>query len=204
MISRIYDFTESFFQTPRFDASHDFNHVKRVVHNATTILEQEKASQPNLDPFLILLGAILHDVEDKKYTPSSSSSNSPMMDVLHQHGVDNRIDPLIVKKLVDGVSYSSEIKNSSAIRQLIEELPELAIVQDADRLDAIGAIGIGRCFTFGGAKSIRSMDDSIQHFDDKLLKLEGMMKTETGKRMAAERSKRIREFMSWWKDEQPC
>ena len=203
MVSRVYAFTEDFFQDPRFDASHDFNHVRRVVHNATLMLEQEKLTQPRLDTFLILLGALLHDVEDKKYTTNSSSTSS-MMDMLHKFEIDKTIDPQIVKHIVDGVSYSSEIRDPSAVQQLISQIPELGIVQDADRLDAIGAIGIGRCFTFGGAKSIRSMDDSIQHFDDKLLKLESMMKTETGKKMAAERSRRIREFMSWWEDEQLC
>ena len=103
--------------------------------------------------------------------------------------------------LVQGVSYSSEIKDPQRVRDLIEAIPELAIVQDADRLDAIGAIGIGRCFTFGGAKGVRSLKDSMDHFEDKLLKLKAMMKTNSGKAMAEERSSRIREFMGWWQDE---
>ena len=201
IVRRAYDFTEDFFQNPKFDASHDFNHVKRVVHNATVILKEEIGSRHALDTLLVLLGALLHDVEDKKYAPSTTSS--PMVDFLHSLSLGSRIDPELVKKLVDGVSYSSEINDPEGVQKMIVEIPELAIVQDADRLDAIGAIGIGRCFTFGGAKAVRSLDDSIQHFDDKLLKLESMMKTRTGRRMAAERSRRIREFVEWWKDEQP-
>ncbi|RMZ80917.1 hypothetical protein DV737_g2747, partial [Chaetothyriales sp. CBS 132003] len=204
MIARVYDFTEEFFRNPKFDGSHDFQHVRRVVHNATVILEREKAGHPNLDTFLVLLGALVHDVEDKKYTGgiAATTTSSPLMEMLHDYGVDQRVEPTVVKQLVDGVSYSSEIQDPAAVQALTARIPELAIVQDADRLDAIGAIGIGRCFTFSGAKGLRSLGDSIQHFEDKLLKLESMMKTETGREMAAERSRRIRVFMSWWKEEQ--
>ncbi|RMZ83098.1 hypothetical protein DV738_g1342, partial [Chaetothyriales sp. CBS 135597] len=205
MIAQVYSFTQDFFRNPKFDASHDFDHVRRVVHNATVILEREKAGNPSLDTFLVLLGALLHDVEDNKYTDKSiaaARTGSPLLTMLHEYGVDRRVEPAVVKELVDGVSYSSEIKDPAAVVDLIKRIPELAVVQDADRLDAIGAIGIGRCFTFSGAKAIRSLDDSIQHFEDKLLKLQGMMKTETGRQMAAERSQRIRMFMGWWKEEQ--
>lgn len=67
-------------------------------------------------------------------------------------------------------------------------------------MDAIGAVGIGRCFGFGGAKD-RPMDDTMRHFDDKLIRIEGIMKTETGKKMARERCERLETFKSWWKEE---
>jgi uncharacterized protein len=85
---------------------------------------------------------------------------------------------------------------------MIEKYPELAVVQDADRLDAIGAIGIGRTFTFGGAKGAKEMGETIQHFEDKLEKLESMMKTTPGMRMARERTERLKTFKSWWEEEQ--
>lgn len=204
IINKVHDFTETYFQDPRFDASHDFDHVKRVVNNALAILEKEEDSRkrralPALNPLFVVLGALLHDVEDKKYV-TVDSKESPLAKAVLDAGIAAEYAEQL-RLLVGGVSYSSEIKNPERVKALIEVIPELAIVQDADRLDAIGAIGIGRCFTFGGAKGARSLADSIQHFEDKLLKLEQMMKTEAGKAMAEERSRRIREFMGWWQDE---
>ena len=79
--------------------------------------------------------------------------------------------------VVKNVSYSNEVKNPRMMKAVLDQHPELAIVQDADRLDAIGAVGIGRTFTYGGAKQPdRGLDGTIEHFQDKLEKLEGMMK----------------------------
>lgn len=205
-VRRIFSFTEQYFQNPRFDASHDFAHVQRVLSNAIAILESEEERRkqlalPALNPLSVLLGALLHDVEDKKY--ADNSADLPV-GALRKAVIDVGMSEAYaehIQMLVDGVSYSSEVKDPERVTKLIEAIPELAVVQDADRLDAIGAIGIGRCFTFGGAKGARSLQNSIDHFDDKLLKLEGMMKTEAGKAMAKERSSRIRDFMGWWKDE---
>ncbi|KAJ9605323.1 hypothetical protein H2200_009980 [Cladophialophora chaetospira] len=218
-IRQIYTFTKQYFQNPRFDASHDFAHVQRVVTNALTILKKEEDQRkrhalPALNPLSVILGALLHDVEDgqnadttllripdKKYlTVSTDEQGGTLWKAITDVGLSESYAEHI-QLLVEGVSYSSEVKNPGNVQKLIVAIPELAVVQDADRLDAIGAIGIGRCFTFGGAKGARSLEDSIQHFEDKLLKLESMMKTESGKAMAKERSSRIREFMSWWKDE---
>lgn len=99
------------------------------------------------------------------------------------------------------MSYSTEIRDPAKTVSLIQQFPELAVVQDADRLDAIGAVGIGRMFTFGAAKTDRSMDGAMEHLDDKLLKLEGMMKTSVGRELARERSERMREFKRWWSEE---
>ncbi|KIX98359.1 uncharacterized protein Z520_05660 [Fonsecaea multimorphosa CBS 102226] len=205
-IRKIYSFTEAYFQNPRFDASHDFEHVRRVLSNALAILEKEEEERkqkalPALNPLSVILGALLHDVEDKKYVDVTvDQQKMTLQKAVIEAGMPESYAEH-VQLLVEGVSYSSEVKNPQHVKNLIDAIPELAVVQDADRLDAIGAIGIARCFTFGGAKGARSLQDSIQHFEDKLLKLEGMMKTKAGKAMAKGRSDRIREFMEWWKDE---
>lgn len=74
-------------------------------------------------------------------------------------------------------------------------------MQDADRLDALGAVGIGRAFTFGGARGNRGMRGTVDHFQEKLERLEGMMKTDEGRRMARERTRRVKLFRDWWEEE---
>jgi uncharacterized protein len=82
--------------------------------------------------------------------------------------------------IAKNVSYSTEMKNPRLARAILTQHPELAVVQDSDRLDALGAIGIGRAFTFGGAKRPNgSMQQTIAHFGEKLQKLEGLMKVIT-------------------------
>ena len=100
------------------------------------------------------------------------------------------------------MSFSNETKNARMVTAVLHQHPELGFVQDADRLDAIGAIGIGRTFVFTGAKMAdRSMADTIEHFTDKLEKLETMMKTNAGRRMARERTERLQTFRRWWEEE---
>jgi uncharacterized protein len=107
-----------------------------------------------------------------------------------------------VALIVQHVSYSNEIKRPQLVKAILGAHPELAIVQDADRLDAIGAIGIARTFSYGAAKAPgRGMQGCIDHFTEKLENIEGMMKTETGKQMARERTQRLKDFRHWWEDE---
>lgn len=194
----------------KYDGSHDFNHIRRVVGLAHLIyaeVNKEKLETPlfdeeeDLDLHVITLAALLHDVGDKKYLEPGQDSSTLVLATLLSFGAPEDL-AVKVQRIVLGVSYSSEIKDPAQVAAMIQKYPELAIVQDADRLDAIGAVGIGRTFTFGGAKGAREMGETIQHFDDKLEKLESMMKTSPGRRMARERTERLKVFRGWWEEEQ--
>jgi uncharacterized protein len=209
LVNNIITFTRQYFQNPKFDASHDFQHVMRVTNTAMHILDQEQArrksqSLPPLDPMVVILGALLHDVEDKKYLSPSAGpgihSESAVTCALGQFGASEAL-VTEVSRLVGLVSFSTESRHPDLVARFLRDVPELGIVQDADRIDAIGSLGIARCFTYGGAKAGKGLGSAIEHFQEKLLKLESMMKTDTGQEMAAQRSRRIREFMAWWVEE---
>ncbi|KAF9882125.1 hd domain containing protein [Colletotrichum karsti] len=197
LVAKVTEYVEAYMA--KYDASHDFNHIRRVLSLAHQIHAQSPAT-PALDKQTVTLAALLHDVGDRKYLKPGEDASTLVSTVLQSLGADPQLAAR-VQTICLGVSYSSEVKDPARVQSLIAEYPELAVVQDADRLDAIGAVGVGRCFTFGGAKSARSMDDCILHFEEKLVKLEGMMKTDAGREMARERTKRILTFMDWWKDE---
>ncbi|EXF74929.1 HD domain-containing protein [Colletotrichum fioriniae PJ7] len=198
LVSEVTKYVEAYMA--KYDASHDFNHIKRVVSLAHRIHAQSPATAPALDKHTITLSALLHDVGDRKYLQPGEDASTLVSTLLRSLSAAPEL-AVRVQTICLGVSYSSEIKDPARVQALIVEYPELAVVQDADRLDAIGAVGIGRCFTFGGAKGARSMDDSIEHFEEKLVRLEGMMKTDAGREMARERTKRLLTFMEWWQDE---
>jgi uncharacterized protein len=187
----------------RYDCSHDFNHILRVVGLAKHILAEESKANPDkkLHKQAILLAALLHDVGDKKYAKPGEHAEQMVSEILTRNGCPPRFVAK-VSLIVENVSYSNETKRPQLVKAIIGAHPELAIVQDADRLDAIGAVGIGRVFAFGAVKDTgRGLQGSIDHFTDKLEKLESMMKTNTGKRLARERTIRLREFRSWWEEE---
>ena len=139
-------------------------------------------------------------MNDKKYTNNADDA-SKLVEILARANVGPDVSARIIE-VVNHVSYSTEKKNPERTRQVFALNPELGIVQDADRLDAIGAIGIGRAFTFGGAKMPQSsMQLPREHIDDKLVKLEGLMKTNSGRLKARKRTERLRQFAHWWDEE---
>jgi len=184
------------------------------------------------DDTIVTLSAILHDIGDRKYLHTLASAAGTPIDptqmvynVLVAHGADGTLAER-VQTIVSNVSYSNEIKNPDRVRDLVQTdgYRELAIVQDADRLDALGAVGIGRCFVYLGSQGEKrrpkvdlngengrvaegiewpkwEMDESIEHFVEKLERLQGMMKTETGREMAKARTQRLVEFRKWWEEE---
>ncbi|CAG8059822.1 unnamed protein product [Penicillium olsonii] len=201
------------------DPSHNPAHVHRVVALANKILEAERALNPatKYNGAVVKLAALLHDIGDRKYLSkldTAPGSGAPDPTTMVQHALIARgAAPDLasrVQTIVSHVSYTTECKDPSVIRRLIDDegFVELAVVQDADRLDAIGAVGIGRCFTFLGAVGKKysvdgkwEMSNSIEHFEDKLVKLEGMMKTSTGRQMAKVRTERLKIFAGWWEEE---
>lgn len=195
LISKVHDYVKEYMS--KYDASHDIHHIHRVLGLAHTLAAAEPGKY---DLTLITLGALLHDVGDKKYLKPGEDSTTLIRDLLLSFGADDQLASK-VQTICLAVSYTSEVKNPQHVQDVLKQYPELAIVQDADRLDAIGAVGIARCFTFGGAKGARSMDDSVDHFVDKLEKLEGMMKTEEGRKMARVRTERIKTLRGWWEEE---
>ncbi len=159
---------------------HGADHTLRVYRNAVQIAENE----PGCDRELIVLAALLHDADDYKLFRTENNANARAF--LAENGVpEDRADRIC--EVINAVSFSRN-------RGKVPETPEGKIVQDADRLDALGAVGIARTFAYGG-KNGRSLEDSVQHFYDKLLLLKDMMNTETGKQMAEGRHAFLEAFL---------
>ncbi len=180
-------------------SGHDFNHTERVLENA---IKLQAAEGGNL--YIIELAALLHDFDDIKISYATSENKANAERLLRYIGEEDELIKA-VKDIIDSVSFS---KGKSAVSL------EAKIVQDADRLDAIGAIGIARCFAYGASRArpiyydknfisdkIDGCDSGIAHFYAKLLKIEEKMQTETGRRLASERTEFIRIYLKELYDE---
>ena len=171
------------------DASgHDFDHTLRVFHMATRLAQEEGA-----DVETVQLAALLHDVDDRKLSPETYEGKLRAVAFLKAQAVPQEKIGLIVD-IISRVSFSAHLEPPETI--------EGKCVQDADRLDAIGAIGIARTFAFGGSRGRRLHDPecrdpnaSVQHFYDKLLLLKDTMHTATGRRLAEQRDQYMRDFL---------
>jgi uncharacterized protein len=157
----------------RYDSSHNFNHVLRVLglsrHIAsvpcsrTLPSSNTRTSPPKSDHLTITLSALLHNVGDKKYLEPRESADDIVYELLVPFGASKALAHK-VQTIVTNVSFSTKTKSAeSQIRRLVEEIPELGIVQDADRLDAIGAVGIERSFTYRG--KAREIERGIATYD---------------------------------------
>lgn len=169
-------------------SGHDAHHTFRVHALAARIAKHEGADLP-----IVELSALLHDVDDHKISPETSENCLRAVAFLQEEGLEqDEIDRIV--HIIQQISFS---RNT-----LPPDTTEAQCVQDADRLDALGAIGIGRTFAFGGSRG-RSMYDpkgedpnsSIAHFYDKLLLLKDRMNTETGRRLAESRDQYLRSFL---------
>ena len=165
---------------------HGFEHAMRVYRNALLIAETE----PEADRLMVSLGALLHDADDHKLFSTENNANARRF--LEAQGVDRETADRICGA-VNSVSFS---RNRGKHPDTIEG----RIIQDADRLDAIGAIGIARTFAYGG-KHGRTPEDSIAHFHEKLLLLKDLMNTEKAKEMAESRHAFMEQFLKEWEQE---
>jgi uncharacterized protein len=190
-------------------SGHDWWHIYRVWKNAIAICEIEKA-----DMFIVQLAALLHDLDDWKFNESGDETPLRARAWLDSHHVDSAIADSICR-IITHISYKG-----AGVENKMDSL-EGFIVQDADRLDAIGAIGIGRAFAYGGYKNRMMYDPdsppqmhasfeeyknsksaTINHFYEKLLLLKDMMNTQTARHIAEERHdvmlKFLDQFMLEW------
>ncbi|KAI4112489.1 MAG: hypothetical protein LQ345_006371 [Seirophora villosa] len=208
LVERTKAAVQAYMSRPQFDASHDFAHLQRVLSMAEHILGVERTSDPArlYDFTAVRLAALLHDVDDRKYgVPSNDSSQDRRLpgaeNMLLNLGCPSAL-AFKVQHIVNCVSYTTEINDPRLVQDTLRIHPELAVVQDADRLDAIGAVGIARAFTYGGAKDREGgLEGTLRHFDQKLFALESLMKTQEGNRLAKIRTRRLEQFKQWWEDE---
>ena len=192
MINKAMDFARNVFAG---DASgHDFDHTLRVFHMATRLAEEEGA-----DLQTVQLAGLLHDVDDRKLSPETYEGKLRAVNFLKENGVENEKVQEIVD-IISRISFSAQLPPPESI--------EGKCVRDADRLDAMGAIGIARTFAFGGSRGRRMHDPenmdkttSVQHFYDKLLQLKASMLTATGKRLAEQRDQFMRQFLEQFYEE---
>jgi uncharacterized protein len=186
------------------EGGHDWFHIERVYKNAVLISKNEVC-----DTTIVQLGALLHDIADSKF-----------------HNGDETIGPRVAREFLESEQVDEEI--ITHVVNIIENISfkggnfekkftsiELSIVQDADRLDAIGAIGIARTFNYGGFKNRTLYDPeiapnssmtkeeykkndspTINHFYEKLLLLKDKMNTATGKQIAQERHRYMEGFLA--------
>ena len=168
------------------DPAHDSAHVERVVR-----LTQNLSARCGADAYRAELLAWLHDLNDDKL--ASDLGTASIEGFLREIGAE-RSD---IDFVLQGIPYISYRKYP----KLSPDIPlEIRLVQDADRLDAMGAIGIARTFAYGGARG-RSLEESLAHFDEKLLRLYDLLSTDAARELAARRRDLLRQFYDHFKEE---
>ncbi|MEN8964455.1 MAG: HD domain-containing protein [Polaribacter sp.] len=194
------------------EGGHDWFHIERVFKNTILIAKAEK-----VDVFVVSLAALLHDIADPKFNNGDEKIGPKKAT---QFLIDENVPKKISKHVINIIKYMS-FKNSFDKNLQNFKTKEFEVVQDADRLDAIGAIGIARCFNYGGFKNRplynpeiipnltmtkeeykNSTAPTINHFYEKLLLLKDKMNTETGKQIATDRhlfmEKYLEQFYNEW------
>ena len=187
------------------EGGHDWFHIQRVFRNTLLIAREEK-----VDVLVVSLAALLHDIADAKFHGGDEKIGPEKADsFMRSLKIPARARKHVVK-IIENISF----KNSLEPRKKPFQSRELLVVQDADRLDAMGAIGIARAFSYGGyggrklydpdippnprmskAEYKTSKGPTINHFYEKLLLLKDRMNTETGKKLAEDRHQFMLDFL---------
>lgn len=185
------------------EAGHDWFHIERVYKNALLIAQDDSEA----DLLVVQLGALLHDIADSKFHDGDESIGpETARQFLSENNVEGDVIEKVVK-IIENISFKGGVNREYTSR-------ELDIVQDADRLDAIGAIGIARTFNYGGFKNRElynpdikpnlnmtkeeyknSTAPTINHFYEKLLLLKDKMNTQRGKELAQQRHEFMEQFL---------
>ncbi|TSE06996.1 HD domain-containing protein [Aquimarina algiphila] len=201
IVSKTIDFVKE--KLAGAEGGHDWFHIQRVYNNAKLIAKDE-----NVDLFVVSLGALLHDIADSKFHDGDETVGPKVAsDFLESLSVEESVVTHVIK-IIENISFKG-----GNIDQKFKS-PELDVIQDADRLDAIGAIGIARCFNYGGFKNRvlydpdispnlnmtkeeykSSTSPTINHFYEKLFLLKDRMNTEAGKKLANERHQYMEGFL---------
>ncbi|MBV7270124.1 HD domain-containing protein [Winogradskyella luteola] len=196
------------------EGGHDWFHIERAYKNTLAIAKNE-----NADNTVVALAALLHDIADPKfYNGDESIAPQKASEFLLKQNVDSKIIEHVTL-IIENMSFKNSFDLNTSFTS-----KEMEIVQDADRLDAIGAIGIARCFNYGGFKNrpLYNPDippklnmtkteykaakaPTINHFYEKLLLLKDQMNTKTGKRIAEKRhafmEQYLNQFYAEWESE---
>ncbi len=203
--NKIVSETQKFVKQTLQDAEggHDWFHIERVFKNAKKIAASEE-----VDEFIVALGALLHDIADSKFHDGDETVGPKMArKFLEEQQVPEAVI-FHVENIIKWISF----KGGNEEQQF--RSPELDVVQDADRLDALGAIGIARTFNYGGFKGRAIFDPDVKpnlnmtkeeykastaptvnHFYEKLFLLKDRMNTTTGKKLAEERHEFMEDFL---------
>lgn len=181
------------------EGSHDFKHVLRVHHLAMILAKQTIAAGTPVDEEVVEMAALLHDVFDSRINNQEPDAATGIMLTMHFLSSIAVPDDMVGKVtfIADNISYSKQVKNYIPRQR---RSIEMDIVQDADRLDAIGAIGVARCFAYGGHAG-HKMEKSRRHFNEKIVKLASLMQTTAGAKMAARRQPIVSKFLKEFDDE---
>ena len=193
------------------EGGHDWFHIERVFKNSLLISKDEK-----VDVFVVSLAALLHDIADPKFYNGDETVGPK---VATQFLKEQKVHATIIGHVVHIIKHIS-FKNSFDTASENFTSIELEVVQDADRLDAIGAIGIARCFNYGGFKNRalydpeiipdlkmtketykKSTAPTINHFYEKLLLLKEQMNTASGKKIATNRHQFMELYLQQFYDE---